>query len=330
LSVHVTSWVLEHSEARLGDRLVLLVLADHAHEDGTGAWASQQTIAREARMSERAVRYSLKRLERAGAIVRDGFTRHGTVIYSIPLAGTADIAGPGNSRQGGRQNPPRQVSDFADEPSFEPSGEPSPLSSNVVELRGRGSGELDDQHPGGGGRMNHLTVIPGGKAIPNPVVAAFEDNDHEIIRELGWWDCWEAAHTWWAPRQRCTARDFVPYAKVLHEQDPAAVLEAFRDLAGPWRPSPSAVLARLRNGNGSTESSPVDVGRGQHRSDTPDAIRAVAAALRSGEHECGCGVPTARKWRVAPNGIRRCSDCSGVAVEQAYAAEDAGLLEEAA
>ena len=56
MSVHVISWVLSHSEERLGNRLVLIVLADHAAKDGSDAFPSVNTIAQEARMSKRAVR----------------------------------------------------------------------------------------------------------------------------------------------------------------------------------------------------------------------------------------------------------------------------------
>ncbi len=101
MSVHVTSWVLKQSDARLADRLVLLVLADHANHDGTGAWASHKTIAHEARISERSVRYSLKRLEQSEAITRTGVSRHGTIVYAVVMsvnATSADIADPGKTR----------------------------------------------------------------------------------------------------------------------------------------------------------------------------------------------------------------------------------------
>src|SRR5688572_23904285 len=44
VSIHVMSWVLKNSETRLGERLVLLVLADHADEAGKNAWVSVNTI----------------------------------------------------------------------------------------------------------------------------------------------------------------------------------------------------------------------------------------------------------------------------------------------
>lgn len=90
MSVHVTSWVLRHSPATLGDRLVLLVLADKADEDGTNAWPSVATIANESRLSERQAQRCLRNLEQTGQIVRhgrhrNGNQRHGTYVYDVVM-----------------------------------------------------------------------------------------------------------------------------------------------------------------------------------------------------------------------------------------------------
>lgn len=50
--------------------LILVALAEHAHDDGTGAYPAQATIARKARCSVRTVRTYLGELEAAGLIVR--------------------------------------------------------------------------------------------------------------------------------------------------------------------------------------------------------------------------------------------------------------------
>lgn len=102
MSVAALSWVLEHSDARLADRLVLLVLADHAKSDGTGAWPGIDTIALQARVSRRTAIYSLQSLEAAGAIVKTGTSRAGTSVWTVVMAvqtsfdglgrGGADIA----------------------------------------------------------------------------------------------------------------------------------------------------------------------------------------------------------------------------------------------
>ena len=83
MSVHVLSWVLRESEAKLGDRLVLLVLADHAKEDGTSAWPSVDTISVQSRLTRRQVQRCLRNLEEAGRIKQTGKSRAGTSIYTV-------------------------------------------------------------------------------------------------------------------------------------------------------------------------------------------------------------------------------------------------------
>jgi len=83
VSVHVLSWALRHSEARQSDRLVLLVLADHAKDDGTAAWPSVETIATQARISERQAQRALRSLEGAGEIRPTGRSRSGTTVWEI-------------------------------------------------------------------------------------------------------------------------------------------------------------------------------------------------------------------------------------------------------
>ncbi|HEX7325330.1 MAG TPA: helix-turn-helix domain-containing protein [Rhodanobacteraceae bacterium] len=84
MSVQALSYVLEHCEARLGDRLVMIAVANHADDHGSRAYPSVPTLAREARMSERQVRRSLRRLERAGELGTQGQGGpHGTNVYCI-------------------------------------------------------------------------------------------------------------------------------------------------------------------------------------------------------------------------------------------------------
>lgn len=85
MSVQAISWVLENSEAHLGERLVLLAVANHARADGTGAWPSVKQIAIEAHVSERHVQKCLRVLEDAGELAtehRGG--PHGTNLYHLP------------------------------------------------------------------------------------------------------------------------------------------------------------------------------------------------------------------------------------------------------
>jgi hypothetical protein len=86
MSLRAMVQVFDHSDARLSDRLVLLVLADHAHDDGSNAFPSVTTIAAKARISERAVFDSLKALEAAGEIERAGKTSRGVTIWRLALS----------------------------------------------------------------------------------------------------------------------------------------------------------------------------------------------------------------------------------------------------
>jgi hypothetical protein len=111
VSVHVISAVLRYSEARLGDRLVLIVRADKADNDGRNAYPSVATIAAEARMSVRQVTRSLKRLQDGGHIVSEGFSEYGTRRYRIVM-----------DKLSGVTNPTRSAPDLSPEPSFDPVG----------------------------------------------------------------------------------------------------------------------------------------------------------------------------------------------------------------
>jgi hypothetical protein len=113
MSVHVISWVLQQSQARLGDRLVLLVLADHARADGTAAWPAVETIAREARLSERQVQRCLRKLEDDKRIRPTGKSKDGTTAYTVVMKEGRHIVGATSSAG--------NVSQMSPEPSLEPS-----------------------------------------------------------------------------------------------------------------------------------------------------------------------------------------------------------------
>ncbi len=91
MSVHAISAVLKHSRARLGDRLVMLVLADHADANGGNSFPSLPLIAAEALMSTRQVRRALQKLEGTekfeAEIEAVGTTESGVTIWQILLPG---------------------------------------------------------------------------------------------------------------------------------------------------------------------------------------------------------------------------------------------------
>lgn len=96
MSIKVQSYVWENSKATGSALLLLLAIADFAHDDGTGAWPSTDTLAKKCRQSIRNVAYLLRKLEDSGelkTIVAGG--PKGCNAYSIPLhLAPANIAPP--------------------------------------------------------------------------------------------------------------------------------------------------------------------------------------------------------------------------------------------
>lgn len=124
MSLKTMVWVLEHSEERLGRRLVLLALAEYAHDNGTSAYPSVATIARKARLSDRQVKRALSELEAAGAISRTGESPSGTVIWTVSMAGY----GGDNTSPPPVTNPPEGVPDLSPDPVKEQPSENPPTS----------------------------------------------------------------------------------------------------------------------------------------------------------------------------------------------------------
>lgn len=88
MSARVSGWVWDHATVKSGDLVVLLALADNAHDDGTGAYPSQAHLAKKARMTERQVRNCLKSLEEKSLIRRQGSTAGGVVVWAVVMTGS--------------------------------------------------------------------------------------------------------------------------------------------------------------------------------------------------------------------------------------------------
>jgi hypothetical protein len=103
---------------------VLIALANHAHDDGSRSFISQETIAREARLTDRQVRRCLKELEASGEIVRTGTRgKGGVIVWRIAMRSdmsTDNMSGAGSTSgqivQPVRTNGAAGVSDMSDEP----------------------------------------------------------------------------------------------------------------------------------------------------------------------------------------------------------------------
>ena len=120
---------MEFSEATLADRLVLGAIAHRVSNDNGEAFPSVETIAREARVSERTVQYSIESLKAIGELEVDlQSSPLGTNTYRLPKfhawVQTLHPGGVQNVRRGVQKR--RQgVQAIAPEPSLEPSSEPS-------------------------------------------------------------------------------------------------------------------------------------------------------------------------------------------------------------
>ena len=89
-SVQAISWVIDYSKHKGNSLVVLLMIANHARSDGSGAWPSIHTLAKESRLSDRTVQRCIKRLARTThkikpeLIVRTAKGPYGSNLYDIP------------------------------------------------------------------------------------------------------------------------------------------------------------------------------------------------------------------------------------------------------
>lgn len=86
MSHQATTWVMEFSQSKLADRLVMLAIAHRVSNDNGEAFPSVETIAWEARVSERTAHYSIKALVEIGELeVETCGSKKGTNVYRFPL-----------------------------------------------------------------------------------------------------------------------------------------------------------------------------------------------------------------------------------------------------
>jgi hypothetical protein len=93
LSVQAISWVLDSSQSRGLSRLVLISIANHADKFGREAFPATKTIAGEAGVSEREVRYCVAELVELGEVRVDyKASKYGTNIYAMAKMYPANCA----------------------------------------------------------------------------------------------------------------------------------------------------------------------------------------------------------------------------------------------
>jgi hypothetical protein len=104
MSIRVMAGVFDLSISST-EKLVLLALADHARDDGTGAYPAVNTLARKTSLSRRGIQKILRRLEQASLIAQKGTVRCGrgeTVEYRITLQTGKGEPGSPFTREKGR------------------------------------------------------------------------------------------------------------------------------------------------------------------------------------------------------------------------------------
>ncbi len=87
MSVRASAIVWEESQQKGSALLLLLALADYAHDDGTNAFPSVPTLAKKTRLGRRNIQLLLRKLEEAGEVAPMGLVASGTVVYRLILPG---------------------------------------------------------------------------------------------------------------------------------------------------------------------------------------------------------------------------------------------------
>jgi hypothetical protein len=136
MSVHAISQVWRRSQAKGSELLLMLAIADYAHDDGTGAYPAIPTLAGKMRMSERNVQLLIRKREAAGElVVEPGVGLHGANMYRITLLGGEKFSGVKNrggvksSAPGGEKSGSEGVKPASPKPSENRHSEPSKSSA---------------------------------------------------------------------------------------------------------------------------------------------------------------------------------------------------------
>jgi hypothetical protein len=104
LSYQAVEWVQKHAGTRSAvEQAITMVIASHAHKDGTGARLSLETIAREARVNRRTAQRTLKHLTNGAQVLTSA--RSGRSVYHFTILGMQvglfdDLMGGRESRKG--------------------------------------------------------------------------------------------------------------------------------------------------------------------------------------------------------------------------------------
>lgn len=120
MSIKVMNWVWDNSKRNASELLLLLAIADHAHDDGGGAYPSVDSLAKKIRLKPRNTQYLLRKLEASGEIkIGDQDGPRGANIYTVIMQGCNTLQGATVIAGGGcNETPVRGATTIAPEPSL--------------------------------------------------------------------------------------------------------------------------------------------------------------------------------------------------------------------
>lgn len=108
MSIQAVAWVLEHSDATLAERLVLIAIANHADARGWNAWPAIPMIAREARCGRATVFRAIDSLETSGELVIERRAGRSNMYGIAALMGSQIETGEGSQIETGGVSSTRQ------------------------------------------------------------------------------------------------------------------------------------------------------------------------------------------------------------------------------
>jgi hypothetical protein len=110
VSIKVMSWVWDNSPHSGGALVVLLAIADFAHEDGSGAFPSVETLAAKARLSKRQTQTILKELNESGELlVAHGGGRRKSNTYTVVMENKGAVSAPFSTKGAVEDDSQRQM-----------------------------------------------------------------------------------------------------------------------------------------------------------------------------------------------------------------------------
>jgi hypothetical protein len=148
------------------------------------------------------------------------------------------------------------------------------------------------------------------------LMRAAMDNDFDAIRDRGWWPVYTGLSSWW--NRRFEVRALIPFADLLADEDPQAIVAALRALVGgDWPPGAADVYRQVQSDKAAAAQ---ERDAQRPRRGRPDLERSALIRVKflidKGERVCAC-VPRSGTMSIDAAGVIRCPYCEGIDPGQA-------------